>query len=354
MTRHRIALIEDDTVQQIIFKAMLQDNFSVQVYGGYVEALQSFNNNDNAKPDLILCDMSLPDGDGIALRRALQKNEALRSCPFIFLTGMDDNSIKRQAIDIGIDDYLKKPIKKETLLEVLDRTLQRSRQLQRAVDEHINHQLVEPLQPFVPERIGPYRLTLAHQQVIAGGGDFVFHLRAVDTDFIIVGDIMGHGAPAKFFMHAYAGYIYGMVQSFQHYYFTPTAADLLHILNRTLTTDSFLQRWLLTCLIICLPTEDDISVAHAGHPFSWLIGKDGPKALSDKSVMPGLLADAVFTNVSVPLQTGERLLFTTDGVNFEPHATDHLADMSFLSLTTHLMKRADERDDATILLIERV
>lgn len=350
----RVTLIEDDTIQQIILKTMLESTFNVQVYGGYQEAMHNFRNMQGTRPDLILCDMTLPDGDGMALRRELQKHEALKSCPFIFLTSLEDTLIKRQAIDMGIDDYLKKPIEKDVLIETLDRTLKRSRQLQRAVDEHLNHQLTEPLQPFVPETIGDYRLTLAHQQVIAGGGDFVFHLHAMDTDFVIIGDVMGHGAPAKFFLHAYAGYLYGMIQSFQHYHFTPTAADLLHILNHTLTTDTFLQRWLLTCLVVCLPSQSDLSIAQAGHPFSWLLNVDGTHQVTESSVMPGLLKEAHFKNIVIPMQSGEKLLLTTDGIHLPPHPAQELHTLSPYALTKILMKHAEPEDDATLLIIERV
>ena len=61
-------------------------------------------------PDLIICDILMPDLDGYDVLTQLQQNAATAAIPFIFLTSATDSASLRQGMDMGADDYLSKPI----------------------------------------------------------------------------------------------------------------------------------------------------------------------------------------------------------------------------------------------------
>src|SRR6185369_5299436 len=78
------------------------------------------------KPDLILCDVMMPELDGYGVLRALQADAALASIPFIFLTAKGEKDDLRSGMNLGADDYLTKPIANNELVEAIEARLNRS------------------------------------------------------------------------------------------------------------------------------------------------------------------------------------------------------------------------------------
>ena len=61
------------------------------------------------RPDLVVCDIMMPDMDGYEVLSSLRQNEVTASIPFIFLTAKVTMSDLRQGMTLGADDYLTKP-----------------------------------------------------------------------------------------------------------------------------------------------------------------------------------------------------------------------------------------------------
>lgn len=61
------------------------------------------------KPDLIVCDIMMPELDGFGVLLELRSNPVSASIPFIFLTARADRGSMRQGMEMGADDYLTKP-----------------------------------------------------------------------------------------------------------------------------------------------------------------------------------------------------------------------------------------------------
>jgi DNA-binding NarL/FixJ family response regulator len=81
-------------------------------------------------PDLILCDVSMPELDGHGVLRELRANEATTAIPFIFLTARGEKRDVRDGMNLGADDYLTKPIDAEDLLAAIQTRLARQQALQ--------------------------------------------------------------------------------------------------------------------------------------------------------------------------------------------------------------------------------
>ena len=80
------------------------------------------------KPDLILCDIMMPELDGHEVVQALRNEPALASIPFIFLTAKGEKSDLRSGMELGADDYLTKPVSKADLLGAIRARLRRAEQ----------------------------------------------------------------------------------------------------------------------------------------------------------------------------------------------------------------------------------
>ena len=72
------------------------------------------------KPDLIICDIMMPELDGYGVLHILSKNEATASIPFIFLTAKTEKSDIRKGMNLGADDYLTKPFDDTDLLNAIE------------------------------------------------------------------------------------------------------------------------------------------------------------------------------------------------------------------------------------------
>jgi len=80
------------------------------------------------KPDLILCDVMMPELDGHGVLQALQMDAALARIPFIFLTAKGEKDDLRSGMNLGADDYLTKPVANAELIRAIETRLRRSEQ----------------------------------------------------------------------------------------------------------------------------------------------------------------------------------------------------------------------------------
>jgi DNA-binding NarL/FixJ family response regulator len=83
------------------------------------------------RPDLILCDVMMPELDGYGVLRALHHDPATMHIPFLFLTAKGERTDVRQGMNLGADDYLVKPVDKADLLRAIRTRLARAEQLGR-------------------------------------------------------------------------------------------------------------------------------------------------------------------------------------------------------------------------------
>ncbi len=80
------------------------------------------------KPDLILCDVMMPELDGYGVIAALRADSATRAVPFIFLTAKGERPDIRSGMNLGADDYLIKPVAKADLIAGIRSRLARAAQ----------------------------------------------------------------------------------------------------------------------------------------------------------------------------------------------------------------------------------
>ncbi|HET7201508.1 MAG TPA: protein kinase [Burkholderiales bacterium] len=106
-------------------------------------------------PDLILCDVMMPEMDGFAVLEALRSDPRFAEIPFIFLTALDDRSSTRRGMNLGADDYLPKPFTRNELLEAVNSRLKKFESLTQALAARL-----------VPERD---QLTQKFREKISGG-----------------------------------------------------------------------------------------------------------------------------------------------------------------------------------------
>ena len=113
------------------------------------------------KPDLVLCDVMMPELDGYGVLRALREDPATIAMPFIFLTAKGEKPDQRCGMDLGADDYLTKPVAKADLLGAINARLRRAEQ-QAQQEFKPNFESFEPLLKLgLTPRVGEVLLWVA-------------------------------------------------------------------------------------------------------------------------------------------------------------------------------------------------
>lgn len=87
-----------------------------------------------APPDLIICDVMMPELDGFGVLHILSKKPATSKIPFIFLTAKAEKTDFRKGMSMGADDYITKPFDGVELLDAIEVRLRKSEKIQAAFD----------------------------------------------------------------------------------------------------------------------------------------------------------------------------------------------------------------------------
>lgn len=89
-------------------------------------------------PDLIICDIMMPDLDGYEVLEMLSRNADTATIPFVFLSAKSEKTDMRKGMNLGADDYLTKPFDEAELLDAVEVRLKRSSIFKKNYSHDIN------------------------------------------------------------------------------------------------------------------------------------------------------------------------------------------------------------------------
>lgn len=129
ITRALVLLVEDDEdARASCADALRRAEFEVLEAGTRWQARETINAR---TPDVIVLDLRLPDGNGIAAARAWRKSAALSATPILILTGHSTKADVDSALVAGCEAFLTKPCPADVLVMHIERTLAASRPTRR-------------------------------------------------------------------------------------------------------------------------------------------------------------------------------------------------------------------------------
>lgn len=144
----KIVLIEDN-------EGMRENTAEILELAGY-KVMTAENGKEGVRlavaeqPDLIICDIMMPELDGYGVLHALSKNDTTAGIPFIFLTAKAEKADHRKGMEMGADDYLTKPFDDMELLSAVEVRLKKSENLRKQISrdaESIDHFINEVKKP---------------------------------------------------------------------------------------------------------------------------------------------------------------------------------------------------------------
>jgi two-component system, sensor histidine kinase and response regulator len=149
-----ILIIEDEpqirnNIQELLY---LSDFDTLVAENG----LQGLELAQDQHPDLIICDLMMPDLDGYGVLIRLRQNSYTATIPIIFLTAKSEWSDLRRGMELGADDYLTKPFQPDQLLQAItvrlnkqaiskQQTQEKLNTLSQCISHSIPHEINTPL-----------------------------------------------------------------------------------------------------------------------------------------------------------------------------------------------------------------
>ena len=114
----KIFLAEDEVIVRETIKRMIPwEELGFELVGEAADGEMALPLLIRQKPDLLITDIKMPFMDGLTLAKLAKKE--LPELKIVILSGYDDFNYAKQAINIGVEDYLLKPITKNALIERL-------------------------------------------------------------------------------------------------------------------------------------------------------------------------------------------------------------------------------------------
>jgi two-component system phosphate regulon response regulator PhoB len=126
----RVAVVEDEAELASLLEYNLTNHgFQSRLIGGTKGTLAEL---EEWRPDLIVLDVMLPDGDGFDLCRQIRKSSTIGRTPILFLTARSDEVDRVLGLEIGGDDYITKPFSPRELIARVKAHLRRGESDQEA------------------------------------------------------------------------------------------------------------------------------------------------------------------------------------------------------------------------------
>ncbi len=161
--RVRIVCIDDGTTCCETVKSILQpQGYEVIALNNPLEALSLVF---QLKPDLILCDIAMPELDGYELCAMLRQSTAFRLVPIIMLTGKDGFIEQTRARMVGATDYLTKPFGYTELLILIQKSLNYTVMQDEKSDTRLVNPNKDDLKNMLTESVGLSPMSLSSKLV---------------------------------------------------------------------------------------------------------------------------------------------------------------------------------------------
>ncbi|MCW3150403.1 response regulator [Stutzerimonas stutzeri] len=331
-----LLIIDDDDVVRASLAAYLDDSgFRVLQASSGQEGMELF---ETEQPDLVICDLRMPQMDGLELIRQISERQA--DLPVIVVSGAGVMSDAVEALRLGAADYLIKPLEDLAMLEhsvrrALDRSRLRlenrryreqletaNRDLQASLhllqeDQDAGRQVQMNMLPVTPWSVDGF--DFAHQIIpsLYLSGDFVDYFRVDERRIgFYLADVSGHGASSAFvtvllkFMTTrllYESRRGGTLREFR-------PSEVLDHINRGLINCKLGKH--VTMLGGVIDTEHDVlHYSIGGHlPMPVLYNGDSARYLEGRGLPVGLFVEATYQDFELKLPETFSLTLLSDGI----------------------------------------
>jgi len=382
----RILVVDDEAdISTVLSVTLRRAGFEVNTAGDGIEAIEAIRRE---APDLVILDVMMPRADGLETLKRIREHGPTVNLPVIMLSAKAQLADKIRGFDRGADDYVAKPFEPSEMLVRVQSLLKRTAlarltapllgvlgewsskegvaQLTR--DLEAARDIQARLTPTVPPTIAGLEAGATLRPSTMVGGDFFDILPMGERIAVAVGDVSGKGIPAALLMVMVRTLLREIARGLAE------PAEVLARLNASLCCDMPPSMFVTLVLAVLFPGRPGrVALASAGHPEPILVRAGAaPKSVSVGGMMLGVFEEAAFEETEVDLESGDGLVFLTDGLIEAPGADGKRPGLNRVlrildrsralgsqaqaeALTTEVMAEATGRmrDDMTVLILKR-
>jgi sigma-B regulation protein RsbU (phosphoserine phosphatase) len=328
MSRTRILVVDDEAdISTVLSVTLRRAGFEVQTAGDGIEAIEAIRRE---PPDLVILDVMMPRADGLETLKRIREHGPTVHLPVIMLSAKAQLADKIRGFDRGADDYVAKPFEPAEMLVRVQSLLKRTAMArltapllgvlgdwsstegvaQLTRDLEAARDIQARLTPPVPPMLAGLQAGAVLRPSTMVGGDFFDILPMGERIAVAVGDVSGKGIPAALLMVMVRTLLREIARGLAE------PAEVLARLNASLCRDMPPSMFVTIVLAVLFPgREGRVALASAGHPEPILVRAGAaPKTVSVGGMILGVFEEAAFEEAEVDLESGDSLVFLTDGV----------------------------------------
>lgn len=323
-------------------------------------------------PDLILLDIMMPDVDGFEVLKQLKEHQKLRDIPVLMLTAKTETNSVVAALEMGANDYLKKPFEGEELI-ARAKTLLKARKLELQLASDLNAGMLMQ-QRFLTDAAGTtqifenskYNIKVYNKPHSTVSGDFYYSfIDGNGSPGIFIGDSTGHGLSAALISMRIIGLLQQVCTSIT------SPIEALQQLNKDIF--GLLPDGNFVAASALIFEDNGVRISNAAQPYPVLCTTDYLSEIKNNAMPLGINPESEYTEDFIELNLGDRLILYTDGlieaVNSEDNvygkvrltqAIEQFRHGSIVNLQQALLNdvnqytdNQDNDDDVTLVIIEK-
>lgn len=290
------------------------------------------------KFSLILLDVMMPEINGLQVLESIRKTFTPLELPIIMTTARGENTEIIEALELGANDYVTKPIdfpvalariqthlllnksyreiqelkqhlsEKNEKLEMANRRMNRDLEAAAAIQQS---QLPSDLPNFPGLH---FEWVFEPHEKLAGDMLHVLPISNSKVAFFVL-DVSGHGAPAALLSVSVSRHIVGLLGESQSGKLLDNPDKLAHYLNQRFTMDSMGGNFFTIAYGVLDMSTLIFRYVLAGHPGMVHLSQNTPPVVLDQPAIPiGLFEDSTYQLNQIQLQKGDRMVLYSDGV----------------------------------------
>jgi len=333
-----ILIVEDARDQRMVISSILKKK-GHQVYLAENGQQALVKLQENSSIQLVISDWMMPEMDGLELCQEVRSTNFSRYIYFILLTGKSSDDAVIQGLDIGADDFLKKPVdfnELEARLKAGVRVIELEKRLEEK-NQEINQALTtietdlqsasDTLFNLLPEP------GILHNSIFDWkfkpskimGGDMLGYV-ALDAENIAFYqiDVSGHGVPSALFsfslhhllsdINPHSSLLINEEQA-EPFYSICHPHEVVKVLNSRFQTTADSTMYFTMIYGVLHSPSGQVRIVHAGHPSAFHISYSGEvKSITGNGAPVGMVPDFPYQSHTLQLEQGDALFCFTDGV----------------------------------------
>ena len=318
--KKKILIVDDNEINVGIFKELLEEQYVLATVSSGQQCLEKI---DQFKPDLVLLDIIMPGMDGYETCRRIKSEPRSETTHIILVSSKTSVESRLKGYEVGADDYITRPFDDDELLAKIKVQIRLREAIMNLASLHA--QLSEELRlaglvqrDFLPEKLPNYDKLRWATVFLPNGlvsGD-IYDIKPIDEQHVgfYVADVVGHGMPAAL-LTIFIKQSIIMCETAQNDCRVLSPAELMKNVNMRMSAQKLSEFQFATCCY-CLININTLQLTYcrAGHPYPILIRrKEQPQHLEIEGLLLGILEEAEYSQRTIQLQHGDKLLLYSDG-----------------------------------------